>query len=266
MGKKSAVSKGYRKQQGKKPYLSRRDIVILCAILVAVIVGGVLLFTYDDGALKTANGSIVDAGENWLIVNGSGTSGGHRYFKVGEIGTLEGYDRENAPLTDANIPRYVFRPQGEAEGVESIVVTTSHTPAQKLAEYVAATMKSMGSENLSEVAEAKAGERGYSYFVSVVEPAGEDAETDAEAAEEAPAEEVADAEPAGEAETAEAGEGEQAEPAYAATISAYSDCPRDSCIVVEIKSTADSREALPDEEALKALAGQAFSIVTTEEE
>ena len=59
MAKKSAKSKGFRKSVEKKPYLSKKDIIILCVVLVAVAIGAILLFTYDDGALKVKDGKIV---------------------------------------------------------------------------------------------------------------------------------------------------------------------------------------------------------------
>ena len=58
MAKKSAKSKGYRKTVSKKPYLSKRDIGILCVLFVIIAVAAILLFSYDDGALKLADGKL----------------------------------------------------------------------------------------------------------------------------------------------------------------------------------------------------------------
>ena len=107
MARKSAKSKGYRKQAAKKPYLSKRDIAILCVLIVAVAIGAILLFRYDDGALKLKDGTVVTEGDNWLIVDGSNARGRSRYFKLGEMGEIEGYSRETTPLAvDANIVIY----------------------------------------------------------------------------------------------------------------------------------------------------------------
>ena len=109
MARKSAKSKGYRKQAAKKPYLSKRDIAILCVLIVAVAIGAILLFRYDDGALKVKDGAVVTEGDNWLIVNGSNTRGGQRYYKLGEVGELEGYERKAEPtLANANVTEYVW--------------------------------------------------------------------------------------------------------------------------------------------------------------
>ena len=59
MAKKSAKSKGYRRQSAKKPYLSKRDIALLCALIVAIAVGAFFLFRYDDGAVKVQDGAVV---------------------------------------------------------------------------------------------------------------------------------------------------------------------------------------------------------------
>ena len=94
MAKKSAVSKGYRKQAAKKPYLSKRDIAIVCVIVALVAVGAFFLFRYDDGALKVKDGAVVTEGDNWLIANGSNARGGARYYRLGEIGEIDGCSRE----------------------------------------------------------------------------------------------------------------------------------------------------------------------------
>ena len=115
--KKSAKSKGYRRQNAKKPYLSKRDIAVLCILLVAIAIGAFFLFRYDDGALKVKNGEVVTDGDNWLIVNGSNARGRARYFKLGEVGEIDGYTREKSALaTDVNVPQYVYTPEARDAG------------------------------------------------------------------------------------------------------------------------------------------------------
>ena len=75
MAKKSAKSKGFRRQTARKPYLSKKEIIALCVIAAALIVGAILLFRYDDGALKVQDGAVVADGDNWLIVNGAAARG-----------------------------------------------------------------------------------------------------------------------------------------------------------------------------------------------
>ena len=135
MAKKSAVSKGYRKQAAKKPYLSKKDIAIVCVIVALVAVGAFFLFRYDDGALKVQDGAVVTEGDNWLIANGSNMQGGRRYYKLGEIGEIDGYAREKGALSsDGNIPEYSFTPAGEGGDV-TVTVTCGHGSAEAMADY-----------------------------------------------------------------------------------------------------------------------------------
>ena len=125
MAKKTAKSKGYRKVAQKKPYLSKKDIVILCVLLVVLAVGAVLLFTYDDGALKVKDGKIVDPGENWLIVNGN-LKGGRRYFKLGEVGEIDGYTMEPEPFAnDDNLHQFNYKPEAEDSAITKITLSSS---------------------------------------------------------------------------------------------------------------------------------------------
>ena len=127
MAKKSAKSKGYRRQTAKKPYLSKRDIAILCGIVAVLAVAAFFLFRYDDGALKVKDGAVVTEGDNWLIANGSNMRGGARYYKLGEIGEIDGYSRQKGALSsDANIPEYTFTPAGEDAGDVRLTVPCGH--------------------------------------------------------------------------------------------------------------------------------------------
>ena len=191
MAKKSARSKGYRKQTGKKPYLSKRDIIMLCILLAVVAVGAILLFSYDDGGLKTKGGQIVDAGENWLIVNGA-ASGGKRYYKVGEVGELEGFTREGEPvLTDANLQSFRYTPEDESGALRSISISASAATVERLSEYYHDLLGA--SLTTGEVTEASCAAGDYTYFTYTnAYHAAEEAE-DAAATEEDAAEGAADA-------------------------------------------------------------------------
>lgn len=276
MAKKSAKSKGFRKQQAKKPYLTRREIVVVCVLAVLVIAAAILAATYNDGALKLKNGKVVDAGENWLIVNGSTARGRSRYFKVGEVGEIDGYTRENNPLADVNVPQYVYTPDAEDAPINSLSITSSHNPAQALAEYMTKAMATVTGTEVSEIATAAAGGVDYVYCTSVTDVAAASAalEQSAEALEEAveadaPEEEGAGEAPdeagsADEAEAAGADEAEAATPNFTETFSAFVDCAHDSCVVVDIHASAATREALPDDEAMKAIVEQAVATVALE--
>ncbi len=231
MAKKSAKSKGYRKQVAKKPYLSKRDITVLCVLIVALVIGAFFLFRYDDGALKVKGGSVVTEGDNWLIVNGSVTRGRPRYFKLGEMGQIDGYTREDKSIsTDANIPEYAFTPESP-NGVSGITVTTSHSDPATLAKYAVSMLSEMDGTDVADIQTVELGGREVTYFTYTTEyhaadeadanaeaaPAeAEPAETETESAEAeaAPADSEAEADPA-EAEAAPADSEAEAAPAEA---------------------------------------------------
>ncbi len=246
MAKKSARSKGFRKQNAKKPYLSKRDIVLLCLLAAAVAVAAFCLFRYDDGALKVKDDAIVADGDNWLIVNGSNTRGGFRYYKLGEIGELEGFTREaKASSGDARLVEYTFTAQDEGAAVQSAVVSTSHASAEAMSRYAATTLAGVENAEVGDVQNKEiAGQTTY-YFLYGERPA-EAAETAGEAE---PAEETAEeaaAEEAGEA----ADEAAQSAAPYRRAVRAYIDAPHDSCIVLRMEGSGDSADACPTDEQL----------------
>lgn len=270
MAKKSAKSKGYRRQNGKKPYLSKKEIWTLCVLAALLAVGAFFLFRYDDGALKVQDGAVVTDGDNWLIVNGSNTRGGRRYYKLGEVGEIDGYSREKSPLeTDANLAEYAFTPQGGDDGLRA-TVGCSHNPAKAMADYTRSTMVDLGSAEIGEVQSAELSGRTAHYFIATSKPA--------ENSDEKPAEEAADAgdAPAGE-ETAEDGspaeapaeatEGTEgaASDRFTKTLSAYIDAAYNSCVIVHVESKADTADGCLSDEALTTLAEQAIAALTFEE-
>lgn len=222
MSKKSAKSKGFRRQTAKKPYLSKKEIIALCAILAVLVVGAILLFRYDDGALKVQDGAIVDAGDNWLIVDGSSPRARARYFKVGEVGEIEGCAREKgSSISDANVPLYTFTPEAGDAAISQIEITATHSGAEAMAKYASAAMAGIDGYEAGEV--ASGGDGAWSYFVLTRayyeadadeagdEAGAEPAEGEAAEAEAEPAE--AEAEPAESEATEAEDEAAEAEPA-----------------------------------------------------
>ena len=263
MAKKSAASKGYRRQTAKKPYLSKKDIITLCVILAVVAVGAWLLFSYNDGALKVRDGKVAVDGDNWLIVNGSASRGGARYYKVGEIGEIEGYTREAGTLlADANIPLYTFKPQGDDGAVTEITVTTSHNAAGKLAEYASTAIGSTEGCESGGVLKAEAGGQSCTYFVYTsasyeAEKAEGDADTEGEADADAEAEALPD-----DAVDAHADDGETHDPnRFTKALNIYFDTVHDSCFVIHVNCEAVSADEYPDDDVLLAAASQAVAAI-----
>lgn len=249
MAKKSAKSKGYRRQNGKKPYLSKKEIWTLCVLAALLAVGAFFLFRYDDGALKVQDGKVVTEGDNWLIARDSKV---RRYYKLGEIGEMEGAAREkNSMSSDENLPEYVFTLEDTAEGIDSITVTCIRNPAEQLAKYTLTSLASLSEKaELSALQSAEMGGKTVHYYFYT--HAAEAAETDTEAAE-APSE---DAETAEAADTADA---------YTRTIAGYIDAPRNSSVVIHADGSGESAEACPTEEALLAALERAVATISLDE-
>ena len=262
MARKSAKSKGYRKQAAKKPYLSKRDIAILCVLIVAVAIGAILLFRYDDGALKLKDGAVVTEGDNWLIVNGSNVRGRARYFKLGEMGEIEGYTREaHGIVTDANVPEYAFTPVDEAAGITSITATASHSGAEALAKFGTESLAAIEGTSVGDTVEADINGHMVQYYIYTSEYAvAEEAE---EATEEA-AEEAADASE-GSDEAAEDADAAAAPNRFTKSLSGYFDAGHDSCIAIHVESSAESADGYLADDALTEALAKAVMAVTLEE-
>ena len=248
MAKKSAKSKGYRRQAAKKPYLSKRDIAIVCVIMAALAVAAFFLFRYDDGALKVKDGAVVTEGDNWLIANGSNVRGGARYYRMGEIGEIDGYSREKGALTsDANIPEYTFTPAGEDAGDLTLTVTCGHGGAEDMAKYTHSLMASTPGITAGEVQSGQLGgqdARWYSY------------DTDLTAAGATP-EDAHEAAP----ETAE----DAGEDRYSRAVAGYIDASRDCCVIFRAVSRGDAEADCLDEGTLQALVEKAVGAVVLDE-
>ena len=268
MAKKSAKSKGFRRQAAKKPYLTKKEIGALCTVLVLLAIGAFFLFRYDDGALKVQDGAVVADGDDWLIVDGSNVRGRSRYFKLGEMGEIDGYDREKtATLADANVPEYVFTPAGESD-VTRATVTCGHSTAQAMAEYTRATLESMSTTEVGELQTAELAGRTVRYYLytSDAEKAAEDAETADDSAEATDEPSEAAEEPDESAkESAEAVEADEGSDRFTRAVAAYIDASHDSSVIVHAEGHGDTLQACPTDEALTALVERAVAAVTLEE-
>lgn len=71
-----------------KFHLAAAVLLAVCLIVAAVVISN---SRYYAGSLKVKNDTLVDAGENWLVVN-TGKAGKPRYNKVGEVTIPENYN------------------------------------------------------------------------------------------------------------------------------------------------------------------------------
>lgn len=115
MAKKSAKSKGYRKTIEKKPYVTKKDLIIT-GVIAAVIILAVILFNvfYDDGSLPMADGTVITEGQNSLVAT-TGYTKDTKYFKLGQLADVEGYTLSSeVAVTDRNLYEYTYVPNEES--------------------------------------------------------------------------------------------------------------------------------------------------------
>lgn len=236
MARKSAASKGYRKQNARKPFITKKELIIICVIAAVVIAGFVILLNYDDGALKIADGKVVTEGDNWLITNGAAAQNGTRFFKVGEAGDIEGFTRASQiGMYGENTPEYVYTPDGADGPSESIVIGTYPAKAERLAEYYAEQLEKEKDLNIeiSDIRTDKADGVDYSYYIYTSE-AGDESEAD------------------------ESGN------RCARVVRAYMDTIKDGSVIISVTSPAPTLEACMSEEELLAALKNALAAVSLE--
>ena len=134
--KTSARSKGYRKTVQKKPFLTRKEIIALVAI-VAVIALAILLFNllYDDGSLDVVDGVVQTENFDNSVIAQDHIGDETKYFKVAEVGELEGYTREREENSaNANLATFVYTPEDETSPIDYIRISSGSYPPAELIE------------------------------------------------------------------------------------------------------------------------------------
>ena len=238
MAKKSAKSKGYRKTVTKKPYLTKKEICITVSI-VAVIVIGLILFNllYDDGSLKVVNGVVQAKGDS-LIVNG-GTARSPRYFKVGQVAGIDGFDMTSEPVTsDGNVLKYIYTPASESP-IDRISVCAYNFAAQTFADATLASFTSAENVTCSEKMSAEDDGRAVSYFIYSTVPI----ETE-------PAEDAAE-------------EAAASDAVYAQVLSAYVDMG-ERCVNIVVRNECESEEGFVEDSILTGALDQALAALSYE--
>lgn len=168
--KTSARSKGYRKVEQKKPFLSKKELIWLAAIVAAIVLAVVLFNVfYDDGSLKTSGGKVIAENlENSIVIN-AGKGDAPKYFKVGEVGQIEGYTRERAEnSTDANIATFKFLPAAGDGQLDYISVSGGKGTPQALAANVMYSMAQSGFET-TQIQETEIGGRKVYYLTYILQ-------------------------------------------------------------------------------------------------
>ena len=219
--KTSARSKGYRKTEQKKPFLTKKEIIAL-VVIVAVIALAILLFNllYDDGSLEMVDGVAQTENLETSLITSESIGDEVKHFKVGEVGEIAGYTRERSENTvDANRASYIYRPEDEDSPVDYLRISAGGDTPEQLA---TTTLRNYSANPTyfgtapNGVQETEIDGRTVYYIIStneyVPQTTEETADTDAEAAD---AEDAAEAteETAAEETAAEATAQPDAEPA-----------------------------------------------------
>lgn len=133
--KTSARSKGYRKTEQKKPFLTKKEIIAL-VVIVAVIALAILLFNllYDDGSLEMVDGVAQTENLETSLITSESIGNEVKHFKVGEVGEIAGYTRERSENTvDANRASYIYRPEDEDSPVDYLRISAGGDTPEQLA-------------------------------------------------------------------------------------------------------------------------------------
>lgn len=168
MAKKSVKSKGYRKTVAKRPYISKKELIILCVVVAALIVALILFNVfYNDGSLKVINGVAQTLGSNSLIVKGNGTD---KYYKVGQLADIDGYTLTSAPIgSDENVLRYTYTPD-DPSVADTAIFSCYIATADTLIEALAASYDLYDGVNRSDVLTTTVNDHKVYYIVWSTDP------------------------------------------------------------------------------------------------
>lgn len=209
MAKKSAMSKGYRKSQQKKPFLTKKEIIALIIIVVVVIAAFLVINNLPDGFIGD---SAVQEGD--ILAYGT-TKTRDRYVKLGTINELEGFTRTDTKAETTAMVSYTYKADDETSPINYVSVSGSPLQAESLTQSSMLQLPSYG-YTVGEMHETEVqGYKAYVYSSTIAyyqEPeqtADATAEATAEPAADEPAADEAVTEPA----TDEAATEPTAEPA-----------------------------------------------------
>lgn len=250
--KTSAKSKGYRKSVQKKPYLTKKDIIITAAVVAAIILVVVLFnIFYDDGSLKVKDG-VVQTSENSLVLN-TGSANNPVYYKIGQLTDIDGYTlTTNYKSTDANVLEYVYYPEGESD-IDLISVNPYAYDASLFSAAAEQTYASDSTMASSELQTIEDDGHTVSYLTfSVLEQE--------ETEEEAATEEASETETTEETTEAAAEE----EVVYVQALHAYVSVDTDQCIYILVRNDVESPDQYVDDSVLVEALNQVLAVLSYE--
>lgn len=137
MAKKQAVpsrQQYHKKKENKFIDMPKDQLIKVCVIAAIVILAIVLFFVLRDkydGHLEVVDSIPVTESDNWIVAN-TGNSTAPRYYKIGEIGEIEGYTREY----DASGRTQDLTPSDAALGITNAYVMAANGEYDVLADNV----------------------------------------------------------------------------------------------------------------------------------
>ncbi|MBQ3575469.1 MAG: hypothetical protein IJA26_07345 [Clostridia bacterium] len=179
MAKKTSASKGYRKQENKKPFLTKKELIALIIILVVVVAAFLIINWYPTRNFLRA--SAVKPGDITSYAKQEDGSRLKNFFvKLGEVNEFEGYTMEVTPSGGAN-QNYSFYPVEESN-VEHFEIRGGFGSAALLTDSIlAAESETMPFYDVVETTINGVPAFVYSYTSSsYVAPEGEEAKGDEE--------------------------------------------------------------------------------------
>lgn len=234
MAKKSAASKGYRKTAKKKPFLTKKEIIALVAIVAAIVLAIVLFnLFYDDGFIidrQVEQDDVLAPASNKVRT---------RYCKVAEANELEGFTRDDQGNTANKIVTYIYRPESEDEHIQYISVNGIAQSAKKLADDAESRYKSTDGLNVLEQIETEV--QGHPAYVQGFSLSRYEASPDIEEPADGEAAEPAEtAEPAEDTESTEGTESSEPAPnVFEEALSCYVQYDDDHCLRMYIYRTGE---------------------------
>ena len=258
MAKKSAMSKGYRKSQQKKPFLTKKEIIALIIIVVVVIAAFLVINNLPDGFIGD---SAVQEGD--ILAYGT-TKTRDRYVKLGTINELEGFTRTDTKAETTAMVSYTYKADDETSPINYVSVSGSPLQAESLTQSSMLQLPSYG-YTVGEMHETEVqGYKAYVYSSTIAyyqEPeqtADAAAEATAEPAADEPAADEAVTEPAtDEAATEPTAEPAAEEPAadpenntFVQDITMYVDCENDHTLALHVTLKGADESVYVAEDAL----------------
>lgn len=146
-----AVKRGTKSKNGmtKKTVMIVVLAVLVIAILTAAVFGIKYLLSGRDGSAKVNpfTGKPI-LGDNWLVCLSDG-----KYYKVGEVSAISGFELENrTTLNEQNYkPVYIFKPVDAEEEIDNYTVTMTAKNYSELATVGYDAIVKWGPETISDL-------------------------------------------------------------------------------------------------------------------